>query len=106
MASCDGTRCGAGGEESVNAGGAHCVVAFWVYEEGEAGVEVAVRFADGADVSCRIGAVASGGLAARHNGHKNGKVKNEAGKSALVDMFVGEGLKISSVPSVVVEMRG
>ena len=68
MAACDGTRCGAGGEESVDAGGAHCVVAFWVYEEGEAGVEVSVGFADGADVGCSVGAVAGEGLAARHGG--------------------------------------
>lgn len=70
MAACDGTWCRAGGEESVDAGGAHCVVAFWVYEEGEAGVEVAVRLADRADVGCWIGAIAGEGLAARHDGRK------------------------------------
>jgi len=45
-----GTGGRAGGEDAVNAGRAHFVVAFWVYEELEGGVEVAVRFADRADV--------------------------------------------------------
>ena len=73
VAPCHGARCGAGGKESVYAGGAHCVVAFWVYEEGEAGVEVAVRFADGAYVGCWVDAVASEGLAARHGGRGEGE---------------------------------
>ncbi len=70
MATCDGARRGAGGEQPVNAGGAHCVVAFWVYQEGEAGVEVAVGFADRANVICWVGTVAGEGLAARHNGRR------------------------------------
>ena len=46
----NGTGGRAGGEDTVDAGGAHFVVAFWVDEELERGIEVAVRFADGADV--------------------------------------------------------
>lgn len=46
----DGAGGGAGGEDAVDAGGAHFVVAFWVDEELEGGVEVPVGFADGADV--------------------------------------------------------
>ena len=37
-----GTRGGPGGEDAVHAGGAHFVVAFWVDEELEGGVKVAI----------------------------------------------------------------
>lgn len=46
----NGAGCGTGREDPVDARRAHFVVAFWVDEELEGGVEVAVRFADGADV--------------------------------------------------------
>ena len=46
------------------------MVAFWVYKEGEARIEVAVRFANGAYVSCWVGAVSSEGLTARHDARK------------------------------------
>jgi hypothetical protein len=49
----------AGGEDAVDASGAHFVIAFWVDEELEGGVKVAVRFADGTDV---IGGVGVDGL--------------------------------------------
>ncbi len=57
MAACDGARRGAGCKEAVYAGGAHCMVAFGVDEEGEAGVEVAVGFTNGADVGGWIGGI-------------------------------------------------
>lgn len=38
------------GEDSVHAGGAHFVVAFWIDEELEGRIEVPVRLADGADI--------------------------------------------------------
>ncbi len=46
----DWTGCWAGGEDAVDAGGAHFVVTFWVDEKLEGGIEVAVRCADGADI--------------------------------------------------------
>ena len=46
----NGTAGGPGGEDSVHAGGAHRVIAFRIDEELKGGVEVAVRFANRADV--------------------------------------------------------
>ncbi len=46
----DGAGGGAVGEDAVDAGFAHFVVAFRVHEEAHRGVEVAGGFADGADV--------------------------------------------------------
>lgn len=46
----DGAGGGAVGEDAVDAGFAHFVVAFGVHEEAHGWVEVAGGFADGADV--------------------------------------------------------
>lgn len=66
MAACDRTGRRAGCEEAVHAGGAHCVVAFWIDEKGEAWVQVPVGFADGADVGCWIGGNIAESRTARH----------------------------------------
>lgn len=67
----NGAGRGAGGEDTVDAGGAHFVVAFWVDEELEGGVEVAVRFADGTYI---IGGVIVGGLRGPIAHHYCGRV--------------------------------
>lgn len=46
----DGAGRRPGGEDAVDAGGTHLVVAFWVDEELEGGVQVTIGFADGTDI--------------------------------------------------------
>lgn len=46
----DGAGCGPRGKDAVYASRAHFVVAFWVDEELQRGIEIAVRFADGTNV--------------------------------------------------------
>ncbi len=50
----DWTGCWTGGENTVDAGGAHFVVTFWVDEELERGIKVAVGFTDWAYVVGRV----------------------------------------------------
>lgn len=71
----NGAGGGAGGEDAVDTGGAHFVVAFWVDEELEGGVEVAVRFADGTYV---IGGVIVDGLRGPVAHHYCGRVGGKA----------------------------
>jgi hypothetical protein len=42
------------------------MIAFWVDQEGEARVEIAVGFADGADVDSLVGTIAGQARSARH----------------------------------------